>query len=175
MLKTDVKNFAKSFTFAFKGISYCVKNELNMRVHISMAVIVSYFSYIYKATQSEYLVILLCIGLVMACEMLNTAIETLTNLESPCYNNLAKISKDVAAGAVLISAIVAFICGVVVFLKPNRLYKTYVLLFTNPLYLLTFIAIIILSIIFIFNGVKLFGEPKTKIYHMRNNNKKKPK
>lgn len=169
--KNELKNLTKSFSYAFKGIAYCVKNERNMRIHICMAVLVSMFSYCYGVNSSQYIFIVICMGLVISGEMINTAIETLTNLEAPSYNRLARIAKDVAAGAVLISAILSMIVGGIIFLNPQRLLDTIIKIVINPIYLISFILAIIISIIFIFKGSKFFKDQKTKIYHMKHHKK----
>ncbi|MEG2813037.1 MAG: diacylglycerol kinase family protein [Oscillospiraceae bacterium] len=171
--KNEMRNLLKSFLFAFKGIAYCIKNERNMRIHICTTILVLLFSFFYKTNSVETALLLISIGLVIANEMNNTAIETLTNMTSPSYNNLAKITKDVAAGAVFISAMVALFVGIIVFGKPKRLLNTLILIATNPVYCSIFVVLIVVSVLFIFNGAKLFGEPKTKIYHMKNFDEKK--
>lgn len=175
--KNDLISFSRSFSHAFKGISYCIKNERNMRIHLCMIVIVSIFSFFYKVTSVEYIFLLLCMGLVVSAEMINTAIETLTNLESPSYNQLARIAKDVAAGAVLVASILSVVVGSVIFLKPDRLKYTLILIISTPLYWISFLIVIVLAVLFTFNGSRLFNEPTTKIYRMKNytdlNKKKK--
>ncbi len=166
--KNDVRNLAKSFSYAFSGILYCIKNERNMRIHLCMTVLVSFFAYFFRVTQTEYIILVLCFAMVIMSEMVNTAIETLTNLESPSYNNLARIAKDVAAGAVCVVAIATVIVGGFIFFKADKLYDTLQVIITNPIYIALFIVLIILSILFTFNGAKLFDEPKTKVYHMKN-------
>lgn len=175
MIRKDFKELAKSFVFAFKGISYCIKNERNMRIHLCMAVFVTLFSYLFGVSTIEYLILIICIAFVITGEMINTGIETLTNLESPSYHYLAKIAKDVAAGAVFIAASVSLVVGIVIFYKPQQLWSTIVLIFTNPLNVVILVIMLIISFLFVFNGTQLVGEPKTKIYHMKNydNNKKK--
>ncbi|WMJ23408.1 diacylglycerol kinase family protein [Paludicola sp. MB14-C6] len=168
MIRKDFKELARSFVFAFKGIAYCVKNERNMRIHLCMAVFVTLFSYLFGVSYIEYLILIICIAIVITGEMVNTAIETLTNLESPSYHYLAKIAKDVAAGAVFIAASVSVVVGIVIFFKPQQLWNTLLLIFTNPLNVIILIILLILSFLFIFNGTQLVGEPKTKIYHMKN-------
>lgn len=173
--KNDLKNLAKSFSYAFKGIAFSIKNERNMRIHLCMTILVSLFAYFYKVSQTEFVMLILCFAFVITSEMINTAIETLTNLQSPSYNFLAKVAKDVAAGAVLISAIASIIVGFIVFFKPHRLALTIMYIITNPLYCVLFIVLILLSILFIFNGTKFFNEPETKIYRIKNYNSKKLK
>ena len=165
--KNDVRNLAKSFRYAFKGIIYCINNERNMRIHLCATVILAVFSCFYKTTGTEFVMLMLCIGFVISTEMVNTAIETLVNLQSPSYNSLAKIAKDVAAGAVAISAVVALVAGSVIFLKPNRLVDAVTIIVSNPIYIAIFVILVILSILFIFNGTHLQGEKTTKIYHIK--------
>lgn len=158
--KNDVRNLTKSFRYAFIGLFYCIKNERNMRIHLSTTVLVSVFAYFFKVSSTELVILVLCFALVIMAEMINTAIETLTNLESPSYHNLARIAKDVAAGAVLVVAIATVIVGILIFLKPARLWNTLTLIFTNPWYIGLFIILITLSILFIFNGARIFVKPK---------------
>ncbi|MFZ2539451.1 MAG: diacylglycerol kinase family protein [Oscillospiraceae bacterium] len=169
--KSDVQNLAKSFSYAFKGITYCIKNERNMRIHFCMTILVAVFSYFYKTTSSEFVILTICIGFVISSEMVNTAIETLVNLESPCYNSLAKIAKDVAAGAVAISAIVALVAGCVIFMKPNRLLNALTIIALNPIYIAIFVVLIVASILFIFNGPRLYGEKTTRVYDIKTKRK----
>lgn len=171
--KGDIKNLAKSFSYAFKGIGYCIKNERNMRIHICVALFVSIFSCYFKITAIEYTILAICMGFVITNEMINTAIETLTNLESPAYNNLARIAKDVAAGAVFVSAVTSIVVGFIVFFKPQKLFDTLCEIALNPISIIIFVLFILLSLLFIFNGTTFIKEPKTKVYHMKNYDDKK--
>lgn len=104
------------FKYAIEGIISAYRSELHMKIHIvmaSMAVILGIYCHI---NILEWCVILLCIGSVIALELINTAIEAVVDLITPNYHPLAKIAKDVAAGAVLIMAIIAAICGIIIFI-----------------------------------------------------------
>lgn len=171
--KSDVRNLKKSFIYAFKGIMYCINNERNMRIHICMTVFVALFSYFFGTTSGEFIIILLCIGFVICSEMINTSIETIVNLQSPSYNNLAKIAKDVAAGAVAVSAIIAAIVGLIVFVHPTRLMNAIKLIFSSYVNIGMFIILIVVSILFIFNGPHLYGEKTTRIYNIKTKSKSK--
>ena len=94
----------KSFLYAFHGIRFCV------RIHLAVAVLVTAFSLVYGLTGTEYALLFLTMGAVLSAEAVNTAIEAVVNLESPSYNALARVAKDAAAGAVLLTALAA--CGV---------------------------------------------------------------
>jgi len=91
--------------------------ERNMRVHGAIALLVIILGIYYQITAGEWVAILLCIGLVFILEIINTAIETLVDLVQPHHDPLAGKVKDMAAGAVLIGAIVAVVTGVIVFWK----------------------------------------------------------
>lgn len=104
-----------SFGYAIKGLLYAIRHERNFRIHITFTVYVLYFSRYYGFSRLEYAVLLLVTGLVMACELLNTAIERAVDIKTPVYNGLAKTAKNVAAGAVLLSGITAAVIGVLLF------------------------------------------------------------
>lgn len=104
-----------SFKCAAAGIVYALKTQRNMRIHVFVAVCALLASYLLKLDPSEWGIILLCIGLVMAAECFNTAIEALVDKVSPEMHPLAKIAKDCAAGAVLICALISVAAGLTVF------------------------------------------------------------
>lgn len=114
----------KSFLYAGTGIKEVVLAEMNMRIHIVVALLVVICGFVLGITIFEWLVCLICIALVITAEMFNTAIETVVNLVSPQKNSLARKAKDVAAGAVLVSAIFAAIAGLLIFVpKLYLLFK----------------------------------------------------
>lgn len=170
--KNEIKSLLKSFLYAIKGIMYCINNERNMRIHICICVLLSIFSYCYKVTSSEFIAIIICMGFVVSSEMLNTAIETLVNLASPSYHSLAKAAKDIAAGSVMISSIVALIVGVFIFFDIDRLKSAINIILLSPFLIFMFIISIVLSMLFIFNNYPINKEKKTKIYLINESNKK---
>lgn len=105
----------QSFSFAFQGIIYALRSERNLRIHGFVALAVVYFSRYYQFTRAEKALLFLSIGLVITCELFNTSIETTVDLESPAYHALAKIAKDVAAGAVLVSSLASVGVGILLF------------------------------------------------------------
>jgi diacylglycerol kinase (ATP) len=107
---------AKSFTHAFRGIGILIKSTHNFWVHIFFAVIVILLSFILNISHIEWILIVFTIGFVMVSEAFNTAIEIDMDLTSPNYHPYARDTKDVAAGAVLISAITSIIIGLIIFL-----------------------------------------------------------
>ena len=110
-----LKKRIQSFGFAGKGIGIVFGTETNMKIHIGVALLVLIFGFTFSINASEWISCLLCIGLVFTAEMVNTAIENLVNLVSPNHHPLAGKVKDIAAGAVLICAIISVIVGIIIF------------------------------------------------------------
>lgn len=106
----------RSFGYAFKGIKYAAKTQLNFRIHLVAMLTAIFMSSALHISINEWYWIMLCITLVLVVELLNTAIETLTDLVSPEYNVKAGHVKDVAAGAVVLTALFALIIGITIFL-----------------------------------------------------------
>lgn len=107
-----------SFRFAFNGIFNLIKNEHNARIHVVALVLVILLGIILEISSSEWIAITIVSGLVVITELLNTAIERLADFVEPNWNEKIGITKDYCAGAVLISAIIAVIVGVIIFLPP---------------------------------------------------------
>lgn len=106
----------KSFGNAFRGIFFAFKTQHNIWIHSLAIVVVVIAGFIFKLDVMEWGLVVLAIGLVLAAEMINTAIEWLIDLVSPDYSEKAGLIKDVAAGAVLIAAVISVIIGAIVFL-----------------------------------------------------------
>ncbi|WP_026692860.1 diacylglycerol kinase family protein [Peribacillus kribbensis] len=108
-------SFYRSVCFAFRGIYTGVKSERNMRIHITAAILASLASFIFKLTLLEWILVLFAIGGTISLELLNSALERVVDLASPRYHNLAKEAKDLAAGAVLVFAIISLLIGLLIF------------------------------------------------------------
>lgn len=106
----------KSMTHAWRGIGIFFKTTHNSWVHLFFATLSIFLGFILYLSSVEWVAIILAIGLVMLAETINTAIEIDMDLTSPTYHPYARDTKDVAAGAVLLSAIVAVIIGFIIFL-----------------------------------------------------------
>ena len=111
-----MKKFFKGFYFAFNGIKYSFKTQLNFRIHVFLAALALILSYVLQIAICEWIWIIATISLVLIVELINTAIETLVDLVSPEFNPKAGLIKDISAAAVLISAIFAFLVGCFIFL-----------------------------------------------------------
>lgn len=108
-----------SFKYAWKGICSAVKSERNMHIHLIFVAAVVICGFVFHISKTEWLACIGCFGLVLAAEMMNTAIETIVNLVSPERHPLAGKAKDIAAGAVLIAAIASAIVGLIIFVPKG--------------------------------------------------------
>lgn len=115
-------NFLRSFSFAFSGIMACCKNERNFRVQLLSAIIIISAGFFFNISSMEWTIILLCCGLVLSMEMINTAIEKLSNLLHPSIHPEVRIVKDVAAGAVLLCSIISLVVAVIIFFPKINLW-----------------------------------------------------
>lgn len=109
-----MKHQIKSFSYAIKGIWYCITHEGHFRFHLVAAAYVVFFGVkFYDFSAAQWGVLAVLIALVLSMEIVNTAIERLCDKVKKSYDDLIKIAKDVAAGAVLFSAVTAIIVAVV--------------------------------------------------------------
>jgi undecaprenol kinase len=106
----------KGFSAALNGLRTAFKTEINMKSHIATAILVLLSGWYFRLSDTEWVLIMLCIGMVISAEMLNTAIEYLVNFISPEIHPEAGKIKDISAGAVLIAAASALISGLIIFL-----------------------------------------------------------
>lgn len=106
----------KRFLNAWAGIVVAVKEEAHMKIHLLAAFIVVLLGFIFRLSAQEWLVLLVVIALVISLELMNTAIERAVDLVTKEFHPLAKAAKDIAAGAVLVAAVVAGIVGAIIFL-----------------------------------------------------------
>lgn len=105
----------RSFGPAWKGMKIAVVSENNFRIHLIAAIVVIVLGYYLKVQRNDWLWLTAAIGLVFITEYLNTALEKLTDLVSPQFDERAGKVKDIAAGAVLMAALIAVVIGVIVF------------------------------------------------------------
>ena len=113
--RNGMAKFMAGFSFAFSGLWHALRTQLNMKVHISIAMIAIALGIVLHISAVEFAIIFVAIAEVLIAEVFNTVIELCVDLASPSYHQLAKTAKDVAAGAVLLSAIMAVIIALFVF------------------------------------------------------------
>jgi diacylglycerol kinase len=106
----------KTVINAFNGIQHFFKAERNGKIQGGIAIFAVLAGFYVKLSSFEWIIILLCIGAVLALEMINSALEQLCNLVHSEYHPVIKIIKDVAAGAVLSVSIISAVIGLIIFI-----------------------------------------------------------
>ena len=104
----------RSFNYAFEGVIHVLRTQRNMRIHFAIAAAVLVLAFVYDVTRLELIALMISIAFVLIAEMVNTAVEATIDLSTPSFDPLAKIAKDIAAGAVLIAAANAVAVGYLV-------------------------------------------------------------
>ena len=110
------KRLINSFKYAISGIITSFRTERNMKIHILVMILVIIAGIIFKLSLLDWIILVIMFGLVISAELFNTAIETTIDMITKEKNEKAKIAKDVAAGAVLVLAIVSVIVGLIIFI-----------------------------------------------------------
>ena len=105
---------ARSFEHAYRGLIYAVRTQRNMRFHVVVALLVLVGSLLVRASKLELAILVLTILLVFVAELFNTAMEFVVDLATREYHPLAKLAKDVSAGAVLVTSVGAVLVGYLV-------------------------------------------------------------
>lgn len=120
MTKGKINKFLKGFGYAFSGIRATFKTELNFRIHFFAMVIALLLGLTLSLSLFEWLWVFLAIGLVLAAELFNTALEALANSVSLEFHPSIKKSKDAAAAGVLVISILALVIGLFIFIPKLR-------------------------------------------------------
>jgi diacylglycerol kinase (ATP) len=105
----------ESFNYAFEGVIHVLRTQRNMRLHFLIAVVVLAIAVVVGVTRFELIALLLAIAFVLIAEMINTAVEHTIDVATTSFDPMAKLAKDIAAGAVLIASVNAVAIGYLVF------------------------------------------------------------
>lgn len=157
-------SFISSFNFAVQGIISAIKTERNMKFHYLAAVLVLIISLFMDFTRVEFMLLFFAITFVVACEMINTAIERTVDLVVQEFNPIAKYVKDVSAGAVLISSMNALVVAYLLFYDRISVSGDFILdKIQNSDEHLSFIAVI-LVLLFTIGGKYLWAKKNGGTY-----------
>jgi diacylglycerol kinase len=116
------KSLGATFRYALQGFVHTVKTQRNMKFHLVAATLAVLAAVLLRLNRIEWSLIAICIGLVLAAELLNTALEAMVDIAAPEFHPKAKIAKDAAAAAVLVCAVLSVVVGLLVFATAlNRL------------------------------------------------------
>ncbi len=114
-MESPLRAFLRSFVYAGRGLWYTLRTQRNMRVHAALAALAIVLGLLLRISPVEWALVFVAITGVVITEMINTVVEALVDLASPQFNPLAKVAKDVAAGAVLLNAILAVVIALFVY------------------------------------------------------------
>ncbi len=106
----------KAFRFAFNGLAHFFRLETKAIIHFVFAILAVWLGIVFKLDRPEWISVCVAIGIVFITEMFNTSIERIVDHISPEESELAKVTKDLSAGAVLIAALTALAIGIIIFL-----------------------------------------------------------
>ena len=161
-----MKELGKSFVYAWRGFLFCINNERNMRIHVTVSVYMYAYLLVYDffvISRTQLAVLLLANALVFMAEIINTAIENTVNLLETKYNKFCEIAKDSAAGAVLVCAVFSVAVGIAILGQPEALKKLFDYYTEKPWMLAVLAASIALSCVYIFSGPYIvLGKLKNK-------------
>lgn len=104
-----------SFYYAISGIVSAIKSERNVRIHLTLSVLVIFLGWVFSLTRIEWVIVVLVIGGMLSLELVNSAIERVVDLVTEDYHPLAKQAKDIAAGAVFLFAVTSVVVGIIIF------------------------------------------------------------
>jgi diacylglycerol kinase (ATP) len=108
-----LKKLLRSFSYAWEGLIYTIKTQLNMQIHLLVLVVVILLGFWVGLNFFEWSIIIMVSTMVLVAEMLNTAIEAAVDIKTSDYHELAKVAKDVAAAAVLLASLAAVLVGII--------------------------------------------------------------
>jgi diacylglycerol kinase (ATP) len=111
----NISKLIKSFGFAFEGVHHALRHNQNLQIHFLAVLVVVIGAWFYKVTHVEQAILAVTILVALSAEMINTALEEMTNLITVEHRKEAKAAKDVAAGMVLITATGSIIIAVIIF------------------------------------------------------------
>jgi len=107
--------FIASFVYAFRGLWYALRTQSNAKVHVTIAILAIVMGIALSISTVEFAIVFVAITGVFMAELFNTVFELCVDLASPEYHPLAKVAKDMAAGGVLLSAMLSIVIGLLVF------------------------------------------------------------
>lgn len=143
----------KSFKHALSGVAFCLWHERNFRIHIVFAIYALYFSKYYYFSRFDYIILFVLFAMVIGAEMINTAIEQFVDIETEVFNFRAKAAKDIAAGAVFVSAAFAVAIGILLYFDLNTFSIIINDFFNNPIKLIAFLCSLVLAALFVKFGI----------------------
>lgn len=111
----DFKRAVKSFIYAFRGLKSVWKSEQNFRFHLSAAVLVLIIAIVLRIEKTDFIIVILLIGLVLILELINTIFEKLIDILKPRIHEYSKEIKNISSAVVLLAAFISVVIGIIIF------------------------------------------------------------
>ena len=111
-----IKRLYKSFTYAFRGLGKTLKEEQNLQIQSIVGLVVIILGWYFRIEVEKWLILILVIGLVILMELINSAVERITDVLKPRLDSYVKEIKDIMAAAVMLASVIAIIVGLIIFL-----------------------------------------------------------
>lgn len=138
------------FIVAIEGICHAIGTERHLRFHLVACFYVVFFGFLYRLSRVEWGIAMLCASSVICFELINTAVESLCDYIKPSFHPLIKVTKDIASGCVLTSAVFAFVNGLIIFGQKDKFLFVLNFYLSYPNAIISLGVTTIISIIFIF-------------------------
>jgi diacylglycerol kinase (ATP) len=151
----------QSFNYAFEGVIWTLRSQRNMRIHFAVATIVLVLAVAYDVSKLELIALLLAIAFVLIAEMVNTAIEAATDIATTSFNPLAKLAKDIAAGAVLVASVNAIVIGYLVLAERlgDPTDRAFERLYNAPIHLTLIALVVVILLVITLKAISGRGTP----------------
>lgn len=152
-----IKSLLNSFGYAVRGLLLCLREERNLRIHLTAACWAVYLGAVCLLARGEWAALAVCCGLVISSEIFNTSVEATVDLLSPDYHPVARRAKDIAAAGVLVGASFAVITGGVLFWdKLPLMLDWFLATAASPFSAVMHLLFIATSLLFVFAYPRLF-------------------
>ena len=152
------KNHLDSFKYAVEGIVHVFRTQRHMRFHFFTVVLVLLIGLVLRLGRTEMALLFVVVSAVLMAEMFNTAVESVVDMVTQAYHPLAKLAKDIAAGAVLITSINAAIVGAVLFVGNSPVSRLRIAAERNPQPVYVMITVVVLVLIIVLISKVLGGK-----------------
>jgi diacylglycerol kinase (ATP) len=152
------KNHFDSFRYAVEGIVHVFRTQRHMRFHFLILVLALLVGILYGLPSERLAILFVVVSSVLVAEMFNTAVESVVDLVTQTYHPLAKLAKDIAAGAVLITAITAVMVGLLLFFGDNKIATLRIDVRHDPQPLRVLLTVVVLVLVVVLIGKVLGGK-----------------
>jgi len=152
------KNHLDSFRYAVEGIVHVFRTQRHMRFHFFTVVLVLLIGLLLKLERAEMALLVMVVSGVLVAEMINTAVESVVDMITQAYHPLAKLAKDIAAGAVLITSISAVIVGLILFVGDKRIAHLHLQVAHDPQPLRVMLIVVVLLLVIVLISKVLGGK-----------------